>query len=130
MQQSTITADQVVPLIVSACPSFRNAYEACSNKDLPYVIMGDLARHLLVLHQRSETTEFQPLCEVIERLHIAGVHSVRELATIGILEGIQNVWANNGVDPEMFGNYLLPESKRSWNQLNDFWQGKSYNADP
>lgn len=125
MQQNTITADQVVPLIVSACPSFRGVYQACNDKDLPYVIMGELARHLLVLHQRSETTEFQPLCEVIERFNIEGVSSVRELATIGLLEGIQNIWANNGVDPQDFSNWLLPESKRSWNQLNDFWQGKS-----
>jgi hypothetical protein len=50
---------------------------------------------------------------------------VREAATIGLLEGIQNVWSNNDVDPELFVVHLLPESAKWWLNLNDFWSGKA-----
>jgi len=42
-----------------------------------------------------------------------------------LLEGIQNVWASHNVDPEQFVRYLLPESVKWWQSLNDFWNGKS-----
>jgi hypothetical protein len=65
------------------------------------------------------------VARVIERLHVEGDPYVREAATIGLLEGIQNVWGNNGVDPELFFPFLLPESVRWWKSLNKFWNGES-----
>jgi hypothetical protein len=62
---------------------------------------------------------------VIERLHVEGDSYVREAATIGLLESIQNQWGNNGVDPENFFPFLLPESARWWKSLNKFWTGES-----
>ena len=65
------------------------------------------------------------MARVIEELHLDGDAYVREATTIGLLEGIQNVWSNANVDPELFAPYLLPESARWWRSLNDFWAGKS-----
>ena len=62
--------------------------------------------------------------EAIERLHLEGDEYVREAATIGALEGIQNVAGNDGIDPEEFVIYLRPESLRWWGQLNEFWEGR------
>jgi len=117
-----ITDEQVIPSILSVCPSFLCVYEASDDKELPYCIMGELAHHLMGLQLRKETGEFEPLCEVIERFHVDGVPTVRELATIGLLESIQNVWGNNSLDPEIFRFYLLPESQNRWDELNDFWK--------
>ena len=57
-------------------------------------------------------------------MHLDGDQYVKEAATIGMLEGIQNVALNSGVEPESFVAYLKPESAKWWRQLNDFWEAK------
>jgi hypothetical protein len=61
---------------------------------------------------------------VIERLHTDGDDFVREAATIGLLEGIQNTWGHGGVDPELFAKHLLPVSRKWWDELNAFGRGE------
>jgi hypothetical protein len=46
------------------------------------------------------------------------------LATVGYLEGIQNVWGNNSIDPEIMFNYLGEKSRNWWIELNRFWSGE------
>jgi hypothetical protein len=113
-----ITAKQVIPMLSEACHSFR------STEDLLYIALGNFARHLLELYQHQETDSFPAVARVIEQLHTEGDGEVREAATIGLLEDIQNVWANNRVDPELFGTHLLPESRKWWDELNAFWRGE------
>jgi len=117
-----ISKDQVMPLLMEACPSYRTPLE---DQDLLYVALGAFARHLLQLQQQSRAQEFPTVARAIERLHVEGDHYVREAATIGLLEGIQNVWGNEGTDPERFVRHLHPVSAKWWQSLNDFWNGKS-----
>jgi hypothetical protein len=119
---TAISKDQVMPLLMEACPSYRLPSE---DRELLYVMLGDFAHHLLQLHRQHRTEAFPAVAEAIERLHVEGDHDVREAATIGLLEGIQNVWSNKGTDPELFVKHLLPESAKWWQSLNDFWSGKS-----
>ena len=119
-----IEQEQVIPLILEACPSFRETWDQSDDQELLYVIMGELAHHLLSLYCDTRTDEFGPLCEVIERLHTDGNGFVRELATIGFLESVQNVWSHSDTDSEDFYRFLLPESRKWWRELNDFWAGK------
>src|SRR4051812_45470201 len=117
----------MIQLLVEVCPTFRPALEERREDydgDIPYLVLGDFAGHLLSLHLQGRTEIFPSIAEVIERFHIEGDGYVREAATIGLLEGIQNVWGNEGTDPEFFARYLLPESARWWGSLNDFWNGK------
>lgn len=118
-----ITKDQVIPMILEACPSFQEIWNQ-KDQDLLYVAMGNIARHLLALYEIEKTDEFSPLGQVIEQFHLEGDKHVRELATIGFLEGIHNVWENNGTNPEEFCRFLLPESRKWWKEINDFWAGK------
>ena len=111
-----------MPLLMEACPSYRPPAE---DQDLLYVALGNFVRHLLQLQRQSRTLEFPEVARAIERLHVEGDHYVREAATIGLLEGIQNVWTNEGTDPELFVCHLLPVSDKWWQSLNDFWNGKS-----
>lgn len=120
-----ITRDQVMALLIGACPSYREVSRQSPDEDLLYVALGHFARHLLQLQQQHQTEVFPAVAHVIERLHVEGDHYVREAATIGLLEGIQNVWSNEGTDPELFVRYLLPVSAKWWQSLNDFWNGKS-----
>ena len=117
-----------MPLFLDACPSFTASWEEyrASNPDegLLYIDMGELAHHLVDSFKSKHTDEFPAVFDVIERLHLDGDHYVKGAATIGMLEGIQNVAANNGVDPQMFVPFLGTESLRWWRQLIDFWQAK------
>jgi hypothetical protein len=121
-----ITEPQIIPMLVAASPSFQaevNAHRAEFEEELIYLLMGDFARLLLQLHREGRTAEFPAVSQVIERLHIDGDPFVREVATIGLLEGIQNNWEHSDVDPELFGKYLQPESRKWWDELNAFWRG-------
>jgi hypothetical protein len=123
-----ITNLQVIPLLLEVCPSFKERYDEHlkdNDGELLYVALGSFAHHLLELYQQHQTQNFFAVGRVIERLHIEGDHHVREAATIGLLEGIQNVWGNKNVKPDLFLPYLLPESIRWWQSLNNFWSGKS-----
>lgn len=117
-----ISEDQVIRLLMEACPSYRLPAE---DQGALYVILGDFARHLLQLYREHQTEVFPAVARVIERLHVEGDDYVREAATIGLLESIQNVWGNEGVDPGLFVQHLPPVSARWWRSLNDFWSGKS-----
>jgi hypothetical protein len=126
--RAVISRDQMIPLLLEACPSFLHVLEEHRQyygEEIPYVVLGDFARHLLQLHQQHQTEDFPAIAQVIERLHVEGDQYVREAATVGLLEGIQNVWGNEGAAPELFVRYLLPESAKWWQSLNDFWSGKS-----
>ena len=110
-----------MPLLLEACPSFRPVWEYDlddDDRELAYICLGCFAGHLLELHRQGRRDEFGAVAEVVEKLHVDGDHYVREAATIGLLEGIQNVWGNCGVDPEEFRPFLLPESAKWWDQLN------------
>ena len=122
-----IAKSEVFPILLEACPSFRASYEqslAENGTDLLYIHSGAFARHLLSLHRAGQRQEFAAVGAAIERLHAEGGHDVRELTTIGVLEGIQNVWGNSGAEPGDFLPFLGPLSTRAWNDLNRFWTGE------
>lgn len=77
---------------------------------LLYLDLSEFARHLIDLHKSKEIADFPAVFAVFERLHLEGDPEVRNAATIGFLEGIQNNGGNSGLDPEEFTNYLLPET--------------------
>jgi hypothetical protein len=113
-----ITENQLVKILMTTFPSFVPDDDFI---DLPYVVLGDFARFLLEAFQRNDETLLNKAAMLIERLHLEGDGYVKEAATIGLLEGIQNTWGDLGVEPEEFEPYLLPESRLWWKSLNRFW---------
>jgi hypothetical protein len=111
-------------VILEACPSFRDEWIASDDKESLHVVMGDLARHLLALFLTNSESELFRVGAAIERLHLHGDDQVKELATIGLLESIQNNWSHTDVDPEAFVRYLPPESAKWWRSLERFWRGE------
>ena len=47
--RTVISKDQVMPLLMEACPSYRLPAE---DRELLYVMLADFAHHLLQLHRR------------------------------------------------------------------------------
>jgi len=125
-----IVAREVMTLLLDACPSFRGPWKAylaapIYEEGLLYLDLGELAQHLVDLVRKNTTGEFPAVFDVVERLHVDGDSYVKEAATIGLLEGIQNVAGHNGVDPEVFVPHLRTESAKWWAELNRFWDGKA-----
>lgn len=119
-----IEQNQVMPMLLNACPSFRDTWEASlkrSDTALLYISLGEFARHLRELYILGTVDEFPAVATVIENLHVNGSAYVREAASVGLLENIQNTWRNSSIDPEIFARYLKPESMKWWNSLNNFW---------
>ena len=122
-----ILKEEILPMLVKACPSFNNKWqehkqEYNDEEDfLPYIALGDFARHLIELHQQNSISEFEEVFEVIEKLHNEGDGFTRVAATAGLLESLQNIAGANADD---FVKYLKPESLKWWNELNKFWDGR------
>lgn len=122
-----INQADVIPILLEACPTFENTWQEHVQdygEDLLYVAAGAFARHLLVLKNEGDLSCFMSVGAAIERFHQEGSLWVKEFATIGLLEGIQNVWSHQEPDGEYFSRYLGEESLRWWQSLNAFWSGE------
>ena len=120
-----IGKDQMMDVLLAACPTFEPSWREFIQEwqdepvELPlYVALADFARHVKSMLELGDTESFPNIFQAIEHLHVDGDAYVREAATIGILESLQN--AKN---PELFRPYLRSESEKWWNKLNRFWDG-------
>jgi hypothetical protein len=120
-----ITKDEMMAVLLADCPSFEPSWRAFLQEwqnepvVLPiYVALGDFARHLISMLALGDTKTFSNIFQAIERLHVEGDAWVKEAATIGVLEGLQNA-----DQPELFRRYLGTESEKWWDKLNRFWDG-------
>ena len=116
-------------VVLAACPSFADGWEEfqrywADEPDPPlYVALGAFARHLVTLLESGDADALESAFEAIERLHTDGEHYVREAATVGILEGLQNGNLHRETKPSDFERFLRPESRRWWAKLIRFWDG-------
>lgn len=131
--KGTIRAVDVMPLLLGACPSFLPVWYEIEDEHrdahsqggrLCYLDAGDFARHVVEMHRSNHRRWLQNAFDIIERMHVEGDDYVRELATIGYLEDIENMAGHAGVDPTVFEQHLGTESQRWWEGLEAFWSGK------
>jgi hypothetical protein len=128
-----ITADEVMPLLLVAVPSFDATWAEIEEENndseyefgrLHYLDAAAFARHLVARLETGETDEVRKGLAVVERFHVEGNDYVRELATIGYLEDLQNYAARSRtVTPADFVPLLGSESTRWWRGLDAFWSG-------
>lgn len=121
-----LTREKVFPLLIEASPQFESIWQEFyedfkdDREGIPYyVCLGYFASYLVEKLESGNTADFPNIFQVVERLHIEGDYYVSEAATIGLLEGIQNI---AGPYANQFLPYLLPETKKWWKKLNDFWE--------
>lgn len=122
-----IEREQMMAPMLEACPSFQPTWQEFiehwqDEPELPiYLALGDLARHLASMLAAGQTDSFPAIFRVVERWHTEGDHYVREAASIGLLEDLQNANMHTTTEPEQFRKFLLPESERWWNKVHAFW---------
>jgi hypothetical protein len=107
-------------LLIAASPSFEKSAEwtefwndfGADVDVLDYLLVSGFVRHLINLKLADETGEIDAIFELVEQMHIRGDSYVRELATVGILEDLQNTnLHHDGTSPADFVKYLRPVSK-------------------
>ncbi|MBF5044522.1 hypothetical protein FGE12_19140 [Aggregicoccus sp. 17bor-14] len=123
----TIAPDEVLELLAAACPSFLARWEELRADDSYgperlYPALGSFARHLVTLLESGATGEFAAVFDVVERLHTEGDSYVQEAATVGLLEGMQNI---AGASSSRFLPFLRPQTAMWWHELNRFWAGEA-----
>ena len=118
----------MVPLLVEASPQFQGAWREFqaewSKEESPphYVLLADFVRHMSAVLASGDDETLKRVFAVIERLHLEGSPYVREAATVGILEGLQNLNLHeSGTTPEQFERFLLPVSAKYWRKVQEFW---------
>lgn len=114
--------------MLAACPSFHADWEEFLREwsldaDPPlYLALGSLARRLIDLLANRQFLELSDALAVVERWHLEGDAYVREAATIGLLENLQNENLHAFTSPDEFEKLLMPESLRWWNKVAEFWR--------
>lgn len=124
-----IQRHEMMRRMLAACPSFEPRWRAflaewSGEPDPPvYLALGELARHVISMLAAQELSALKGVFDVVERWHLDGDPLVREAATIGFLEGLQNEALHTTTTPAQFEPFLLPESRKAWAELNRFWMG-------
>jgi hypothetical protein len=116
-------------LLLQACPSYEARWKAYRESpefdaELLYLHLGDFAHHVVDLLERDARAELAAIARALEHLHVEGDDDVKEAATIGLLEGIQNVAGHRNVSTEALEAALGAETHRWWRSLVAFWSGK------
>ena len=90
--------------------------------ELPqYLALSKLAGYISRLISESRTRELSDIFEVVERWHLEGDDYVREAATVGLLEDLQNINVVGWDVPDKVHKLLLPKSKQQWAKISEFW---------
>jgi len=123
-----IKKTEMMQVLIEACPNFSPAYDLflAEWKDEPekpeYLAFVDFSRYLISLLEIGDTQLLNKAFEAIERLHIDGDPQVRESATIGIIESLQNSNLHTKTNPSQFVEFLHPISLEYWQKVEDFWE--------
>ena len=93
------------------------------DEGLPYCVAGSFAHYLLEKYKSNSTDILALAGDFIENLYSYKDGKIDELATVGYLEAIQNVWGGDHTAIEEIVKYLGTTSQKWWKKLNDFWNG-------
>lgn len=124
-----ITKADMMDVLLSASPTFADNWDSFRREweDEPdpslYLALADFARHVIATLEAKDDEHLRSIFAAIERLHVEGDHYVREAATVGLLEDLQNTNLHRTTDPDQLRPFLLSESLKWWDRVDSFWKG-------
>jgi hypothetical protein len=90
-----------------------------------HVDMHIFSSYIADLLARDETARFTAFFQQVEFMLTCGDSRTEELTAVGFLEGLQNrLEALPPAHQRAPHAWLLPVSRRFWDSLSEFWQGK------
>ena len=126
-----ITGETMFAPLLLACPSFAPTYEAFlehwrdSSEKPHYLALSDLARHLVERLEAGDTGDFPAVFADVERWLFEGDRYVREAATVGLLEDLQNtsIYPRFGTTaPRDILPWLEDKSRQAWADVEAYWE--------
>lgn len=134
--EGLITRERMFEPLLAADPSLEPVLTAFvaewrEEREPPlYLALADVARHLVRQLQSGDTGRFDAVFEVIEQWHLHGDSYVREAASVGLLEDLQNLNLHDGTRAADFEPWLRPESRSWWGKVERFWSRGEILKDP
>ncbi|HEX9061059.1 MAG TPA: hypothetical protein VF941_12840 [Clostridia bacterium] len=126
-----ILRDNVMTLLVDACPSFKNKWEEHlqdiwdrTSETILYTDFSELARHLSSLVENNHFEEFPAIFEIVEQLVIEGDSFVQEAVVVGLIEDFQNNLLSKRYELSLIDRFLKTETKKYWVKVIQFWNGE------
>ena len=130
-----IPKDQMIPFLLETMPEFQPQWDSfvsewsdsteCPESGLPlYIVLCDLAEYLIELLEIGDLARLQKAFTVVEAWHVEGDSYVKEAASAGLLESIQNPYLHKTTSPLQFEPFLGPASRINWVNLYSFWKDK------
>ncbi len=122
-----MTVADVLPAFLAACPTIKPAWEshlASWGDETERGHFNDaavVAHHIVDRFERGDLTELPAVFAVLERCLAEGDKEARGLATVGIIEDIQNIASHRDFGPDVFLRWLGPLSRAAWDELCVFW---------
>ena len=113
--------EDVNKLLLKEFPNFKISED---DFELPYIVAGLFTQFILKAFNRNDNLTYLSGLAFIESLHLSESHKVRELATTGYLESVQNTWPPSLLEIKIPYNDLGIESKKWWDELNLYWSNK------
>jgi hypothetical protein len=122
-----ITQDEVIPLLLAACPGFEPAWREHLEwwGDQERGIYNDtaaFATYIIDSYGSGHTAEFDLAFAALERILAQGDENARAAASIGALESIQVQSTHYPFGPTAFLPWLGPKSREAWDSIEALWE--------
>lgn len=123
-----VEKSEAVERLVARCLGFKDAWQAHRDwwEGQPageYNDLGALARWVADRMAVGDHECFPMLFDEVEALLSNANQELRDLLIVGLLEDIQNIATNRGINPDVVLPFLGPESRKGWFELIRLWHG-------
>lgn len=119
---------EVVPLLLDACPTVRDAWQKHlefwdgQQERGHYNDAAVIAQHIVESFERGDVSEFPATFGHIERCLLEGDEEAVNLVTVGVIEGIQNIASHRPFGSQPFIAWLGPRGRIAWDELCVQWE--------
>lgn len=129
-----ITADQMVPELLRACPSAKSRWDEHlawwgDDERGRYNDVNVFAQYVVDSYVGRNVDERAAFFTLLERFLTEGDAEVVELASVGLIEDIQNLASHRTCGLQAFKEWLGPVSRVAWTEVEEMWRGKGSLAD-
>ena len=118
----------VIPRLLASCPSLTVPWKAhlddWDGDERGNFNDAAVAAHLLVeLLEAHDLQQLQRGLATIEDLLVGGDQEARAMLIVGVIEDVQTISSNRGLDLAEFSPFLGPETAAAWDRVLQYWQG-------
>ena len=129
-----IKKTEIMPLILARCPSFTPAWEKHQafwqgEEAGIYNDLAEFATFIVDAYAHQDIESVLAGFATIEELLVGGDEEVRTAAAIGFLEDVRNSASWRPFGAAVFIQWLGPNSKEAWAEIEHIWRGKRSLAD-